>query len=49
MLAFSKLVNLPIVKINTLNYRKNTNVEDYLEGRYKSSDELENITSYKML
>lgn len=48
-LYFSKLENLPIIKINSLNYRKNSNISDMLEDRYKSADELENIASYRLL
>ena len=48
-LYFSKLENLPIIKINSLNYRKNSNISDILEDRYKGADELENITSYKVI
>lgn len=48
-LYFSKLENLPIIKINTLNYRKNSNISDILEDRYKSADEASNISSYRVM
>ena len=48
-LYFSKLIKLPIIKINTLKYRKNSIIEDCLEKRYKSSEELENVISYKVM
>lgn len=48
-LYFSKLKNLPIIKINTLNYRKTSDISDILEDRYKNADELGNITSYRTM
>lgn len=48
-LYFSKLKNLPVIMINTLNYRKNHSMEDMLESNYKSAEEASNISSYRMM
>jgi len=48
-LYFAKKENLPIIKINTLHYRKSGIIEDSMENKYRNADETKNISSYRMM